>query len=352
MRDKRTVDELSIEELERILAIRKREERQGKMKRMERAGRVVPSEAAKQPTAPDFSTIVQQTQTAPAMPNVAAPAIGVNNGSSGPAPQFEDDARAAATPYKPQTGNADRFWKAFVNQSLLLVEVAAIAGLVYLGVQMFSATNTLQKETANAQAIADEQRRLTIPTIAPTALLQVDNFVLPGGHIFTASGEVRFNYDEVPANLLGLVQSQILQPVLARPVQTEESALEIQIPKINVKQSIVPGMDWEALKLGVGQMLNNVNPGDEQGNLVLSGHNDIYGEVFRDLDQLEVGDEFTVRTRSQVYTYRVTGTEEVDPTEVSVLEPRGGATATLISCYPYKVNNKRIIIFADRVGTV
>src|SRR5687768_15006112 len=111
-------------------------------------------------------------------------------------------------------------------------------------------------------------------------------------------------------------------------------------------------MDWEALKLGVGQMLNNVNPGDEQGNLVLSGHNDIYGEVFRDLDQLEVGDEFTIRTRTQVYTYRVTGTDRVDPTEVSVLEPRGGATVTLISCYPYKINTERYIIFADRVGTV
>lgn len=349
MRDKRTVDELSIEELERILAIRKREERQGKMKRMERAGRVVPSESAKAPTAPDFSAIVQQTQTAPAMPTAAIP---VTNGSSGPNPQFEDDAHAAATPYKPQKDNADRFWKAFVNQSLLLVEVAAIGGLIYLGVQMFSATSSLQQETANAQAIADEQRRLTIPTIAPTALLKVDDFILPGGHIFTASGEVRFNYDEVPANLLGLVQSQILQPVLARPVQTAETALEIQIPKINVKQSIVPGMDWEALKLGVGQMLNNVNPGDEQGNLVLSGHNDIYGEVFRHLDELEVGDEFTIRTQTQVYTYRVTGTETVDPTKVSVLQPRGGATVTLISCYPYQVNNKRIIIFADRVGSV
>ena len=346
MRDKRTVDELSIEELERILAIRKREERQGKLKRMERAGRVVAAETPK--TAPDFSAIVQQAQTAPAVPTVAAaPTTAAING---PTPQFEDDARAAATPYKPQTGNADRFWKAFVNQSLLLVEVAAIGGLIYLGVQMFSATNTLEKETANAQAIADEQRRLTIPTIAPTAQLKVDDFILPGGHIFTATGEVRFNYEEVPSNLLGLVQSQILQPVLARPVQTEETAMEIAIPKLGVQQTIVQGMDWEALKLGVGQMLNNVKPGDEQGNMVLSGHNDIYGEVFRDLDQLEVGDEFTVRTRTKVYTYRVTSSNIVDPTEVSVLEPRGGATVTLISCYPYKVNNKRIIIFADRVG--
>jgi sortase A len=34
MRDKRPVDELSIEELERILAIRKREQRQQRLERM------------------------------------------------------------------------------------------------------------------------------------------------------------------------------------------------------------------------------------------------------------------------------------------------------------------------------
>ncbi|MBZ0277470.1 MAG: hypothetical protein K8I60_15095, partial [Anaerolineae bacterium] len=44
MRDKRPVDELSVEELERILAIRKREERQNKLQRMKRAGRVIEPE--------------------------------------------------------------------------------------------------------------------------------------------------------------------------------------------------------------------------------------------------------------------------------------------------------------------
>jgi sortase A len=126
----------------------------------------------------------------------------------------------------------------------------------------------------------------------------------------------------------------------------------LTIPKINVQQTIVQGTDWEALKLGVGQLLNGVKPSDEEGNLVLSGHDDIYGEVFRYLDQLEVGDDFTIRTKSKVYTYRITGQEIVDPTDVHVLDARGGATATLISCYPYKVNNKRIVIYAERIGTV
>lgn len=360
MRDKRPVDELSIEELERILAIRKREERQGKLKRMERAGRVVPSESAK-PSAPAFPVLnfpdAQPAQPIPAAPVATSPAVTpsvAENGSAAasPTPQFEDDARTVnpTTYKKPAAADTNRFWRAFVNQSLLLVEVLAIAGLVYLGYQMLTATNTLQKETASAQALAEEQRLATIPTLAPTAQLQLDNFVLPGGHIFTAQGEARFNYDEVPANLIGLVQSQILQPAIARPQETPETAILLNIPKLNIQQTIVQGTDWEALKLGVGQLLNNVKPGDESGNLVLSGHDDIYGEVFRYIDQLEVGDEFTVRTRTKVYTYRVSSSQIVDPTDVHVLDPRGGATATLISCYPYKVNNKRIVVFADRVG--
>ncbi|MEO8610516.1 MAG: sortase [Chloroflexota bacterium] len=360
MRDKRPVDELSIEELEHILAIRKREERQGKLKRMERAGRVVPSESAKS-SAPVFPVLnfpdAQSTAASSATASAATPSAKIDTASSLPAsptPQFEDDARAVnANSYKkPANANPDRFWKTFVNQSTLLVEVLAIAGLAYLGFQMFTATNSLQKETASAQALANQQRSASIPTLAPTLQLELDDFVLPGGHIFTASGEARFNYDEVPSNLIGLVQSQILQPVIARPQETEETAILLNIPKLNIQQSIVQGTDWEALKLGVGQLLNGVTPGGESGNLVLSGHDDIYGEVFRYIDQLAAGDEFTVRTRTKVYTYRVTGQDIVDPNDVHVLDPRGGATVTLLSCYPYKVNNKRIVVYAERVGTV
>jgi sortase A len=328
---------------------------------MERAGRVVPSESAKS-SAPAFPVLnfpeAQPTTATPAAAgNVVAATVpakieSASLSSSSPNPQFEDDARAvSASSYKkPASANPDRFWKTFVNQSTLLVEVLAIAGLVYLGFQMFTATNSLQKETASAQEMANQQRSASIPTLAPTLQLALDDFVLPGGHIFTASGEVRFNYDEVPSNLIGLVQSQILQPVIARPQETEETAILLNIPKLNIQQSIVQGTDWEALKLGVGQLLNGVTPGGESGNMVLSGHDDIYGEVFRYIDQLESGDEFTVRTRTKVYTYRVTGNDIVDPNDVHVLDPRGGATVTLISCYPYKVNNKRIVVYAERVG--
>ncbi len=353
MRDKRPVDELSIEELERILAIRKREEREKKLERMKRSGRVVASEPIQvPPSVPEIRLPLENAVPIAAGDGFkSSPAKAESLSQGGLSPRFDDD--PAPTDYRAgKSEDKDRFWRSFVNQSLLLIEVMAIAGLVFLGYQMFSSISKLEQETANAQSLADEQRRVSMPTLEPTPQIQLAQVVLPGGHTFTASGAPRFNYEEIPANLLPLVESQILQPVISRPPQTEESALQLTIPKINVDQTIVPGVDWEALKLGIGQLINGVNPSDERGNLVLSGHNDIYGEVFRDLDQLAVGDEFFVRTRTKVFRYRVTGTDIVDPTEISVMDFRGGATATLISCYPYKVNNKRYIVFAERVGNV
>lgn len=327
-----------------MLAIRKREERQRNLDRMKRAGRVVEETpaAALPDSLPEFRPPTLQTRQAAAPPGSATP--------NGTAPRFEDDAPEAD--YRPAgKGGDERFWRSFVNQLLLVVEIAAVVGLVVLGYQMLSGINTLQRETASAQALADEQRRASMPTLEPTPQLQLSQVVLPGGHTPpTAPGGARFNYEEIPANLWPLVESQVLQPIAFRPPPTEETALAVNIPKLNIDQTIVQGVDWEALKLGVGQLPNGTNPGDDRGNLVLSAHNDIYGEYFRYLDRLEPGDEFYVRTRTKVYTYRVTGWEIVKPTDVHVLDPRGGATATLISCYPYQVNNQRIIVFADQVG--
>ncbi|MCA0454425.1 MAG: sortase [Chloroflexi bacterium] len=347
MRDKRPVDELSIEELEKILAIRKREEREKRLDRMKRAGRVVLPEPTT-PAAPSAPIPQIPGVTVPAAPMTTAPAPVYAPEPVRPmqpaTPEFEDDNHTA------RAAERSRFWKSFVNQSMLLVEALAVVGLLFLGYQLISAQTKLQEETASAQALAEQQRVASLPTLVPTPQIQLSAVVLPGGHILRDNGEVLFNIDEIPASLRGMVADQIYVPISARPQATSETAVQINIPQINVNHTIVPGTDWEAMKLGVGMLMNGVNPGDASGNLVLSGHNDIYGEVFRDLDKLVAGDQFTVRTQTQEFVYAVTETKIVDPTEVSVMDARGGATITLISCYPYKVNNKRIVIFGQRVG--
>jgi sortase A len=133
------------------------------------------------------------------------------------------------------------------------------------------------------------------------------------------------------------------------PTPGPEQALGIRIDAIEVNAPIVQGDGWEELKRGVGQHLASANPG-QPGNLVLTGHNDIYGEVFKDLDQLEAGDEITIYSANNSYKYVVTETQIVAPTKVDVMNPTPNATLTLISCYPYRIDTQRIVIFAELGG--
>lgn len=129
------------------------------------------------------------------------------------------------------------------------------------------------------------------------------------------------------------------------PIVVAEFPIRIQIPVIDVDAPIVQGVESEQLKKGVGQIPGTADPG-QAGNIVLSAHNDVYGELFRYLDRLEKGDEFTVFTNLKAYTYVVTGWELVEPSRIDVLAPTPDATATLISCYPYLIDTLRIIVKA------
>jgi sortase A len=78
----------------------------------------------------------------------------------------------------------------------------------------------------------------------------------------------------------------------------------------------------------------------------LTAHNDVYGEIFRDLDKLKPGDQVFVSTTSKSYTYVIQETIKVKPTDTWVLDARGDIQQiTLISCYPYRQNTQRIVLF-------
>ena len=137
-----------------------------------------------------------------------------------------------------------------------------------------------------------------------------------------------------------LVQSLANIPI---PTPGPEQATRLQIPAIGVDAPIVQGDGWEQLKKGVGQHVGSANPG-VAGNVVLSAHNDIFGEIFRHLDQLQPGDEITIYTNQRSYTYVVSESQVVEPTQVDIMDSTSQPTLTLISCYPYLVDDKRIAI--------
>ena len=79
---------------------------------------------------------------------------------------------------------------------------------------------------------------------------------------------------------------------------------------------------------------------------MFSAHNDIFGEIFRDLERLNPGDLVIVYTNQRSYTYIVVDTKIVMPTAVEVMDNTTQASVTLISCYPYLKDTQRIVVIA------
>jgi sortase A len=220
----------------------------------------------------------------------------------------------------------------FFDSFLLVIEVCAVLGFAFI---LFNGLNLIRELNQEVVAVLEQ------PTLTPTPLIEA--VVLPSGHIPpTSPGGTRFNEEEIPEHLRPLVQTLFNAPV---PTPGPEQAVRVQIPAIDVDAPIVQGDSWEQLKKGVGQHLGSTDPG-ERGNLVLSAHNDIFGEIFRDLDRLVPGDLVVVHTNQHSYTYIVVDTKIVQPTAVEVLAPTPQSTATLISCYPYLKDNLRIVVVA------
>jgi sortase A len=311
MHDRRPVEELSIEELEEILAIRRRTAREARLKRLRAEGRVldVPeaiAAASDQSTAPqrDASTLARRSKVS----------------------EFYEEEKPRR--YFGPSAQTVRRWR---DRLLLLVEVGAVVGLILIFINVQQA-----RVETNETVIAAQPAQ---PTPVPTPLINA--LVLPSGHKPPiAPGGAAPNDDEVPAHLRAYAQSITPQPI---PTPGPGQPTLIQIPAIGVDARIVPGDTWEQLKQGVGHHIGSANPG-ERGNLVLSAHNDVFGEIFRHLDELQPGDEIIIYSDAQRYRYTVSQQRFVAPTQVDVMAATNEPSITLISCYPYLVNNQRIVV--------
>ena len=122
----------------------------------------------------------------------------------------------------------------------------------------------------------------------------------------------------------------------------------LDVPRLQLTAPVIEGDDEVTLKRAAGHLPDTPLPW-ESGNSAIAGHRD---GLFRPLKDIKVGDEIRFRSSRDQFRYRVTDTSIVRPDDISVLQPRGPASLTLITCYPfYFVGNapKRFIIFAERV---
>jgi sortase A len=103
---------------------------------------------------------------------------------------------------------------------------------------------------------------------------------------------------------------------------------------------------------------DNSAPLGQSGNTVLNGHNNIHGEVFRDLIDLSIGEQIILYDADSTYTYEVVQQEILpesgEPISVRRLnarwiEPTFDERITIVTCWPYATNSHRLVVIAKPV---
>lgn len=121
----------------------------------------------------------------------------------------------------------------------------------------------------------------------------------------------------------------------------------IDIDKIGVELPIYHGVSKEVLQVGIGHLEGTSLPvGGESTHCVLSGHRGLpSAKLFTDLDELEIGDEFTITILDRLLTYRIDQIRIVLPTETDDLQIVNGKDyCTLMTCTPYGINTHRLLV--------
>ena len=128
----------------------------------------------------------------------------------------------------------------------------------------------------------------------------------------------------------------------------------IPIPKISVELPIYHGTDEGVLQVAAGHLEGSSLPvGGAGTHAVISAHRGLpSAKLFTNLDELEVGDRFTITVLNRVLTYEVDQISIVLPTEIDQLLPTEGMDyVTLMTCTPYGINTHRLLVRGKRVET-
>ena len=126
----------------------------------------------------------------------------------------------------------------------------------------------------------------------------------------------------------------------------------ITIPKIGVELPIYHGTSDGVLQVAAGHLEGSSLPvGGAGTHAVISAHRGLpSAKLFTNLDELEVGDTFTITVLDRVLTYEVDQISIVLPTETDLLQPvEGKDYVTLMTCTPYGINTHRLLVRGKRI---
>lgn len=122
----------------------------------------------------------------------------------------------------------------------------------------------------------------------------------------------------------------------------------ITAPSIDLDAYVVRGVRYKDLEKGPGWFTNTAQFG-EPGISGIAGHRTSFDAPFADLDQLHEGEEVTIETKRGTFTYVVTHSKIVEPTNDEILQAPDQTLSqlALVTCHPKWTSTKRLVVFAS-----
>lgn len=248
-----------------------------------------------------------------------------------------------------------------------LVALLAAAGMVgydqYQRARVRQRVAELRQTPVVVQTVAPPTLRPTFtpsPTPPATATAQHNHRMPPTEVVFTAT----------PTRPPTATPTATPLP-FTRPVRMAVPVVGLDIPVVEVAWEVeerngLRYTRWETASYAAGHHFNSAFPG-ETGNVVLSGHHNIEGEVFREVSRigeagarLGLGDEVILYAEDgRAFVYRIVewhrfreaGTSEEERlAHARFLTSSERGILTLITCWPYVSNTHRVVVVAELVG--
>lgn len=169
---------------------------------------------------------------------------------------------------------------------------------------------------------------------------------------------IQYNIDLGTPTLKDPFKYRVVAPPLDRyertlSVGSDGMMAYVDIPKINLKLPIYHGTSNSVLVKGAGHIVTTQLPTTQASvHPVLTGHTGSIGHIFFDnITQLNEGDIFQVTVLNRHMSYQVDKITVIEPTDTSAIQPELGKNwITLLTCYPYGLNNKRYLVRAKYIG--
>lgn len=201
------------------------------------------------------------------------------------------------------------------------------------------------------------------PAPAPSATAEAPQQLPAPGTELAATAAPTTRETPAPAVLPTVAGTPVSEPpAVGEPNRIVIPQVGLDAPVVDVGWKVVERGDqryteWETADNAAGRHVNSAQPG-EAGNVVLSGHHNTKGEVFRAISdmQVKVGDAiYLYNDQGQRFTYivdevtdppllEVGATEEQRVANAHYMLPTNDSRVTLITCWPYWTNTHRVIV--------